>query len=322
MKVFICESYGSPDVLKLTEIEKPKPKENEVLIKIKATTVAMADYRLRSFDVPKAFWIPARLILGITKPRKPILGIELSGIIEKIGSKVTKFKVGDEVFASSSKDFGAYAEYKCLPENGAISLKPSNFSFQQSAALCIGASTALHFLRKVEINSSTKILIYGASGSVGTYAVQFSKHFGAEVTAVCSKKNSELVKSLGADKVLDYQNPDFKNQLEKYDIILMAVPKWTFSEANQHLKEDGVFIDITNPFKNLSQIYTSLSSKKKVFMADNVPDIAEKLIELKSYAERGIIKPIIDKIFVFEDLVKAHHYVDKGHKVGNVIIEL
>lgn len=223
MKAIVCTKYGSPEVLQLREVEKPVPKEDEVLVKVKATTVTVADFRVRSFTIPLSFWLPARFILGLRRPKKPVLGVELSGEIESVGKEVKLFRKGDQVFAATLTNFGAYAEYKCLSEVGPIALKPANITYAEAAAIPIGARTALHYLRKANIKSGQKVLIYGASGSVGTYAVQLAKYFGADVTGVCSGYNLALIKSLGANKVIDYTAGDFTRKLEMYDVIFLAV---------------------------------------------------------------------------------------------------
>ena len=300
MKAIVASKYGGPEVFQLKEIEKPTPKDNEVLIKVYATTVTAADFRMRSFTVPAAVWIPARLALGITKPRQPIYGSELSGKVEAVGKDVTRFKVGDEVFASTlTENFGAYAEYKCLPEKAMVTIKPTNITYEEAAALPIGATTALRMLRKGNIQRGQKVLIYGASGSVGTYAVQLAKYFGAEVTGVCSTSNIEMVKSLGADHVIDYTEEDFSSMEERYDIIFDTLAKFPKSQYLKVLKPNGTYVSMAR-----------LSTKESM----------DNLIFIKELIEEGEIKAFIDRCYPLEDMVEAHRYVDLGHKKGNVVI--
>ncbi|OEH92783.1 NAD(P)-dependent alcohol dehydrogenase [Bacillus solimangrovi] len=320
MKAIICTKYGSPEVLQLNEVEKPTPKDNELCIKVKATTVTVADFRMRSFTIPPSFWLPARLTLGLTKPKNPILGVELAGEVESVGKDVKLFKEGDQVFAATLENFGAYAEYKCLPEDGPIALKPSNITYEEAAAIPIGARTALHYLRKCNIKNGQKILIYGASGSVGTYAIQLAKYFGAEVTGVCSSANLELVKSLGADKVIDYTEENFTRKLEMYDVILLAVDKCPFSICNRSLNKDGIYLNVTAPVKSLRMMWTSLISNKKIIVGQKPPEKAEDLAYLKQLIEKGVLKPVIDRNYPLEQIIEAHRYVDTGHKKGNVTI--
>lgn len=322
MKAIVYHQYGSPDVLQFKEVEKPTPKDNEVLIKIYATTVTAADFRVRSFTVPRLFWLPIRLVLGVRRPKKTILGAELAGEIESVGKDVTRFKPGDQVFASTLPDFGAYAEYKCLSEDLAVVLKPTNMTYEEAAALPIGARTALYYFRKANIRSGQKVLVYGASGSVGTYAVQLAKYFGADVTGVCSTRNLELVKSLGADKVIDYTVEDFSAKGETYDIIFEAVDKSSFSACKRALKEDGIYLNVVLPFPNIQMLWTQMTTGQKIMLGDNVPESAEALIFIKELVEAGKIKPVIDKCYPFEQIIEAHRYVDTGRKRGNVAINV
>ncbi len=322
MKAVICTKYGPPEVLELGEVDKPIPKDGEICIKVKATSVSAADYRIRSFTVPLSFWLPARIALGITKPRKPILGIELAGEIESVGKDVRKFEVGDEVYAATLQNFGAYAEYICISEDGPVAVKPSNISFEEAAAIPISARTALCHFKKANIQKGQKVLIYGASGSVGTYAVQLSKYFEADVTAICSGDNIKMVKALGADKVIDYTDSNFIKQLETYDIVFLAVDKWSFSLAKRVLNENGTYINVTTPMKSPAMLWTTMTSGKKVFTGQSSPETAEALIFLKNLVEKGVIKPIIDRSYPIHDIVEAHRYVDKGHKKGNVVISI
>jgi NADPH:quinone reductase-like Zn-dependent oxidoreductase len=322
MKAIVYTKYGSPDVLQLKEVNKPIPKENEILIKVKATTVTVADIRSRSFTVPPVFWLPARITLGFRQPKKEILGMELAGEVEAVGKDVKRFKAGDQVFAASLLGFGAYAEYKCLPEDGPISFKPDNISFEEAAAIPIGARTALYFLRKAAIQSGQRVLVYGASGSVGSYAIQLAKYFGANVTGVCSTANVEWVKTLGADKVIDYTVEDFSETDESYDVIFEAVNKSSFSACKKSLKKEGTYINITEPLPSAQMLWTKLTSSKKLLLSRNSPETPEALNFLKDLVEMGKLKVVIDRTYPFEEIVEAHRYVEKGHKKGNVVITM
>jgi NADPH:quinone reductase-like Zn-dependent oxidoreductase len=323
MKVVVCTQYGPPEVLNIAEIEKPVPKDNEVLVKVHATTVSAADYRVRSFNVPPSFWLPARLLLGLRKPRKSVLGMELSGEIEAVGKDVKTFKKGDKIFAATLQTFGGYAEYICLAEDGPIAIKPTGLSYEEAAAVPIGARTAFHYLKKIaKITPDQKVLIYGASGSVGTYAVQLAKYFGAEVTGVCSTGNLEMVKSLGADKVIDYTKSDFIKSFETYDIIFVTVDKCPFTACKNALDKNGVYLNIGRPIPSLQMIWTAVTFGIKVVVGKNAPETAEALFILKCIIEQGRLKPIIDRNFSIDQIVEAHRYADKGHKKGNVVISV
>lgn len=321
MKAIVYHQYGSPDVLRLEEVEKPAPKDNEVLVKVYATTVTAGDSRMRSFTVPLSFWLFARIALGLRKPKNAVLGMELAGEIEAVGKDVKLFKKGDPVFASSIEHgFGAYAEYKCLPEDGLLAVKPTNMSYEEAAAVPIGGRTALYFLREANIQSGQNVLIYGASGSVGTFAVQLAKYYGAEVTAVCSASNLELVKFLGADKVIDYTKEDFTKNGKTYDVIFDTVGKGSFSDCMRSLKKEGSYLQaVSAPAIGLRMLWTSITSSKKT-VGGGPPPKPEDLVFLKELIEAGKITSVVDRCYPMAQIAEAHSYVDKGHKKGNVVI--
>ena len=320
MKAVVCTKYGPPEVLQLKEVEKPAPRGNEVLIKVNATTVSVGDSRIRGFRVPLSFWLPARMALGLRRPRKAGFGAELAGEIESVGKDVKLFKPGDQVFAYPGHNFGAYAQFLCMPETGCLTIKPANATFEEAAALSFGGNTALHFLRKGNIQRGQKVLIYGASGSVGTFAVQLAKHLGAEVTGVCSTRNLELVKSLGADTVIDYTKDDFTKNGETYDVIFDTVGKSPFSGCMRSLKKEGTYLHaVVTPALGVRMRWNSMMTGKKLIGGLAAPE-TENLIYLKECVEAGKIKPVIDRRYPLEQLVEAHRYVDKGHKKGNVVI--
>jgi len=307
MKAIVCKKYGPAENLVIVECNKPIPMDDEVLIKIFATTVHIGDTKIRRFEpgmglIKDFFFKPImRIILGFTGPRKKILGMELSGEIETIGKNVTLFKVGDPVFASTEFRFGSYAEYCCLPEKGILAIKPKNMTHEEAAPVSNGGITALIHLRKANIRKGQKVLIYGASGSVGTYAIQIAKYYGAEVTAVCSTSNLEMVKSLGADKVIDYTRQNFTRSGETYDVIYDAVGKIESSKRKKSLSESGRYLNVLS-------------------MSGNIKLKVDDLYFLKKLCEEGKLRTVIDRIYTFGEIVEAHKYVELGHKKGNVVI--
>jgi NADPH:quinone reductase-like Zn-dependent oxidoreductase len=301
LKAAVYEEFGAPDVVEIRDIEKPKPKTTEVLIKVHASTVSRGDVRMRSLDVPGNIVTRflARLWLGPGKPKRPILGMQLAGEIELVGDDVTKFKVGDQIFASTyGSGFGGHAEYKCIPEDEVIAIKPTNMTYEEAATDPTPGLGAYGLLKKANIKSGQKVLVYGASGSVGTFAVQIAKAFRAEVIGVCSTSNLGLVKSLGATKVIDYTKEDFTQSGTTYDVIFNAVHKIPSSQRKQALNENG--------------LYLSISQQES--------ESTEDLVQLKELIEEGKIKSVIDRTYSLDEIVEAHRYVDTGHKKGNVVI--
>lgn len=305
MRAIVCERYGPPEVLQFVDIEKPVPMDDEVLIKIYATSVHRGDSRMRSLDIPGPGWqvLMARIYLGFNKPKNNILGMELAGEIEAVGKDVTLFKTGDEVFAATVwSGFGAYAEYKCMREDGVLALKPTNMNFEEAAVMPSGGITALGIIKMAKIQPGQGVLIYGASGSVGAFAVQLARAYGAEVTGVCSTSNVELVKSLGADQVIDYTQEDFSLRGETYDVIFDAVGLYQ-GDYKRSLKKTGIYLNANTSSDNIDK-----------------KDVTALLKELKTLIEAGKIKAVIDRSYPLEQIVEAHRYVDRGHKKGNVVI--
>jgi NADPH:quinone reductase-like Zn-dependent oxidoreductase len=309
MKAIVCTKYGPPEVLKMKEVEKPAPKDDEVLIKILATAVTASDIFIRGSQIPIQFWIPMRIMLGLTKPRKSIIGLVLAGKIESVGKNVKRFKLGDQVYGLTGFGLGAYAEYKCMKETdstyGCLALKPNNLSYEEATVAAYGGLLAFQYMEKGNIQRGQKVLIYGASGTTGTTAVQFAKYLGAEVTGVCSTSNLELVKSLGADSVIDYTKKDSINLIKQYDFILDAVGKIKTSELKEKCKKA-----LTPKGK-----YVSIDDGKLILDSN-------RLALIKELVETGHIKPVVDRSYPLEQIVEAHEYVGKGHKKGGVAITI
>ena len=308
MRAIVCSRYGPPEVLELVDIPMPEPRRGEIRIRIRATTAHVGDARIRAFRVPTAAWIPARLMLGIFRPRRSVLGMELAGDVDAVGDGVQRFQVGDPVFASTGFRFGAYAEYICIPEDGhptregLVAPKPGNATYGEAAPLSGGGITALGVLRKADIQVKQRVLIYGASGSVGTFAVQLARHhFGADVTGVCSTGNLELVRSLGADSVIDYTCEDFSERGESYDVVFDAVDKVPRAKAKSALGPGGTYLNVDSSSNGLT-----LS--------------VDDLVLLKDLVEAGKLRSVVDRLYTLDQIVEAHRYVDRGHKKGNVVI--
>ncbi len=326
MKAIVWTKYGPPDVLELREVEKPTPKDNEVLIQIHATTVTAGDCELRSLKFPIYLSLPMRLWRGFLKPREnSILGTELAGEIEAVGKDVKRFKEGDQVFGSAGMDFGTNAEYICLPEEpgemeGGVAIKPANMTYEEAATVPFGGREALHFLRKGKIKSGQKILINGAGGSIGTFAVQLAKHFGAEVTAVDTMGKLDMLLSIGADQVIDYTQEDFTKSGEVYDVIFDVVGTISFSRSEKSITQNGTYL-LANPLGSqmVRGPLTRMTSSKKVIMQTASPT-TQDLIFLRELVEAGKIKSVIDRRYPLEQIAEAHRYVETGEKKGNVVI--
>jgi NADPH:quinone reductase-like Zn-dependent oxidoreductase len=322
MKAIIATKYGPPEVLERREVEIPSPRDHEILVKVYATTVTSGDCRARSFTVPLSAWLPARITLGLRKPKKAIPGMVLAGEVEAVGKQVKQVKKGDQIYAYDITLLSTYAEYACMPENSALAFKPSTVTYEEAAAIPFGGVTALHFLKKGKIHSGQHVLIYGASGSVGTFAVQLAKYFGAEVTGVCSTANIDLVKSLGADKVIDYTQEDFTRSGETYDLIFDTVGKSSLSGCLRSLKHEGSYLQAVAGPALLVQMQWASTRSGMTLVGGTATPKTDDLTYLNELVEAGKIKPVIDRCYPLEQIVEAHRYVDQGHKKGNVIIKV
>jgi len=320
MRAAVYERYGPPEVVEVREVAKPVPQDGEVLIKIHATTVTSGDWRARSLDLPAGFGFVGRLVFGISKPRQPILGTELAGEIEALGAGVTNFQIGDEVFAFPGASLGCHAEYRSVRASGPVVKKPSNLSFAEAAALSFGGATGLDFFRRGALKRGERVLVNGASGGVGTAMVQLGKHFGAEVTGVCSGANLELVRSLGADHVIDYTKDDFTKNGATYDVIVDTVGTAPYARSKTSLAKGGRLLQVLGGLTDLlTSPWVSLSSDKKV-IAGPAGERVDDLRTLAELAEAGTFRPIIDRTYSLDQIVEAHRHVDSGRKRGNVVV--
>ncbi|WP_439610103.1 NAD(P)-dependent alcohol dehydrogenase [Reyranella sp.] len=322
MKAFVYRRYGGPDVVELAEVPTPVPRDNEVLVRIHATTVTSGDWRVRTLHVPTGLGLVARLAIGFTRPRQPIMGSEMAGTIESVGKDVTRFRVGDEVFGFPGGAMGCHAQYRTMPEDGRIARKPANRSFEEAASLPFGASTSLHYLRKARIKAGDAVLVIGASGGVGSAMVQLAKHFGAQVTGVTSTNNLALVASLGADRVIDYTREDFTARGETYDIVVDTVGKTPFARCRSVLKDKGRLLAVAAGMPEmLASVWAPLTGSRRVIAGPaeervgDIPDIA-------ALAEAGALKPVIDRRYRFAQMPEAHAYVETGRKRGSVVVSV
>ncbi len=323
MKAIVWTNYGPPEVLQLREVEKPTPADDEIRIAIYASTVTAGDCEIRNNTIPILYRLPMRIYMGFRNPtRVQILGMELAGIIDAIGKEVTRFDVGDHIFAATGIGFGGYAEYVCIPEKAVIARKPATMSFEEAAAVPVGGMEALSFLRRGDVRKGQNILIYGASGSIGTFAVQLAKHFGAIVTGVCSTSNLEMVKSIGADTVIDYTREDFSKRAEIYDLIFDPIGKSPFSKCIRSLKSKGIYLLANPSLVDMIRGYlTSLFTHRKVIFGAT-QESREDLIFLRELIEAGELKSVIDRRYTLKQIPEAHRYVDRGHKKGNVVVTI
>ncbi len=322
MKAIVCTRYGPPEALRLQEVPKPVPGKNDILIKILASSVTMGDSEMRRFDIATWIWLPLRLYMGVFKPRMKIYGQELAGVVEEVGSRVTRFKTGDTVFAPTQMRLGAHAEYVCLPENYAIAEKPARVSFEQAAVIPTGGLNALHFVRKANIKKGENVLINGAGGCIGTYAVQLAKLAGAEVTCVDSQPKLGMLQAIGADAIIDYEKEDFTHSGKKWDVIIDIVCKGSFSKAIGCLKANGRYV-LGNPTISgmIRGVWVSKTTDKSVFF-ELAPYKSSDLTYLAELVASGKVMPVIDRIFPLGETANAHRYVDTGCKKGSVVISV
>ncbi len=323
MKTVVCTRYGPPEVLELRDVARPVPKANEVLVRIRATTVTAADCELRRFDLPSWVWLPIRLAFGIRRPRQPVLGQELAGDVESVGKDVTSLRTGDRILAATGIGLGAYAEYICLrenPQDGAIAAMPANLSYEEAAVVPYGGGEALQFLRKANVASGQKVLINGAGGSFGTFAVQIAKDLGAHVTAVDSAHKLEMLRDIGADRVIDYAREDFTAGSETYDVIFDVVRNTPSGRMVQLLSERGCLLTANPGFRQVvGALWAKRGSEKRVAFGAS-SGTSEDLAHLRGLIEAGKLRPVIGRSFPFEQMVEAHRYAETGEKLGNIVV--
>jgi NADPH:quinone reductase-like Zn-dependent oxidoreductase len=323
MKAVVLTRYGSPDVMEVREVETPVPEADQVLIRVHAATVHTGDCEIRRFKIMPLFWIPLRLLIGVIKPRGTrILGQEVAGVVDAVGADVTRFKVGDEVIATTGMKMGGYAEYVCLSEKRTMAHKPANISFAEATAIPVAGQNALHFLRKADIQLGQDVLIYGSSGSIGTLAVQLAKHFGAEVTAVCSTGKIELVKSLGADHIIDYTQQDFSKNGKTYDVIFDTIGKSSFPRALSSVKDGGAYIQANPSISDMVRGPIASRRQNKRVILQFAGDNSEDLVYLTELVETGKLSTVIDRAYPLDQAVEAHRYAEEGHKAGNIVLTM
>ncbi|RYF43666.1 MAG: NAD(P)-dependent alcohol dehydrogenase [Comamonadaceae bacterium] len=322
MKAFLCNRYGSPDVLELTDLPKPVPARHELLVRVSATTVSSADWRVRSLQLPAGFGLLGPVALGIGRPRQPVLGTELAGEVEAIGAAVVNFKPGDKVVGFTGSRMGCHAEYRCIAADGPVAIQPGNLSDEQAAALCFGGATMLDFYRRAKLRSGERVLVNGASGAVGTAAVQLAKHLGAHVTGVCSTVNLALVRSIGADEVIDYTRDDFARSGQVFDVIVDTAGTAPFSRSARALAHGGRLLLVLATLPELLKAPWAGWTKGKKVIAGPASERPGYVQELATIAAAGHFTPVVDRCYAFEDMRAAHHYVDSGRKRGSVVIRV
>lgn len=322
MKAAVYRRFGGPEVVRVEEVPKPVPRPDEVLIRVRASTVSVADHRMRARDLPKGLWFFAPLVIGVFAPRKRILGMDLAGVVEAVGAAVTRFKPGDEVIAMAGAKFGGHAQYRCMPETGAVALKPRNMTFEEAVTLVFGGMTAQAFLARVALKPGDEVLVNGASGSVGSAAVQLARHLGARVTAVTSGGNAELVRSLGADEVVDYRTEDFTAKGRTFHAIVDCVGNAPFSRVEGSIKPGGALLLVIADLKAMLGARGQSRRSGKLVSAGDWTATGENLAALVKLAEAGAFRAVIDQTYDLSDIVAAHRHVDTGRKRGNVVLRI